>query len=66
MAKRFSELTHDIRGKVTAILLAASLINEGKAGPCSDQQLEISGLIIREAEDLHAMLMEMVSLVTPA
>ncbi|MDB5099391.1 MAG: hypothetical protein JWM80_3812 [Cyanobacteria bacterium RYN_339] len=66
MSHRLGELTHDIRSKVTAILLGASLIHEGKAGPLTGRQVEISGLIIEQAEELHLALQEMITLVRPA
>jgi signal transduction histidine kinase len=65
MPQTLVDLSHEIRGKLTAIHLAASLINEGKAGPLTSEMAEISGMIVREAESLTVAIREVFSLVNP-
>jgi hypothetical protein len=53
MTEKIDASWHQIREKLSSILLAASLIRDGKAGPVTTEQREFSSIIVSEAETLH-------------
>lgn len=63
MNEKIDESWHHIKEKLSSILLAASLIRDGCAGPVTAEQQEFSSIIVTEAETLHLEITGLLALV---
>lgn len=58
----FADISHDLKTPLTSILEASSLLAEGVAGPLSEDQRRLVGVMADSAERLHALVQNVLDL----